>query len=103
MFMEVSWCQELSGELGIINNRFWKRKKANENVDKMSPYDPFVNLNWKASTKLTLYAQNLCIFPNFKTWLQVPYTLPEAGIYVYTDMKLISFSCWLHMAALQKG
>ena len=44
-----------------------------------------------------------CMFPNFKTWLQVPYTLPEAGIYVYTDMKLISISCPAHMAALQRG
>ena len=30
---------------------FWKREKANENVDKMSPYDPFVNLKRKVGAR----------------------------------------------------
>ena len=41
--MEASGCQELISWLRIIKRGFWKWKKANENLDKTSPYDPFVN------------------------------------------------------------
>ena len=40
-------------ELWTRNNKkhFWKREKANENVDEMSPYDPFVNSNGKVGAR----------------------------------------------------
>ena len=34
-----------------LKKRVWKREKANENVDKMSPYDPFVNENHKVGAR----------------------------------------------------
>ena len=35
----------------MFKNRVWKREKANENVDNMSPYDPFVNENRKVDDR----------------------------------------------------
>ena len=42
---------DMSCGLRIKIKCFWKREKANENVDEISPYDPFVNLNGKVGAK----------------------------------------------------
>ena len=71
---------------------------------------------------LKIFAQGIvCLAQGFEKaqlvkvyWVQVPKLQdlvatsphsapPEAGLNVYVDMKLISFSCLVHMGALQRA
>ena len=42
-------------------NDVWKQEKANENVEEMSPYDPFVNENRKVGARVGRWTTDLVL------------------------------------------